>query len=246
MILTIRCPLSPSVGDLLSLPLSRYVGKNKDKTKRKKEQITSRLFVRGPRDNMEQLYIKYREKHMLIKAKTYVEDCRRIERERIEKERLREERRRLRRLQGKGDEEDSNTDKRGWDELLKTQPKRVKLDDDDDDLESDGQGGRRPKKKNDSEAMKKRKLKEQRRMRDIEGVRTTLRKKIVGAMRGVSRSTRAALNPPFSSPISVPSTPKGKQKDGRRSSVKSSASRGRSPSFAASDADFPSSAKGNH
>lgn len=222
------------------------MGKNKDKAKGKKEQITSRLFVRGPRDNMEQLYIKYREKHMLIKAKTYVEDCRRIERERIEKERLREERRRLRRLQGKGDDDDSNADKRGWDELVKNQPKRVKLDDDD-DLESDGQGGRRPKKKNDSEAMKKRKLKEQRRMRDIEGVRMTLRKKIVGAMRGVSRSTRAALNPPHSSPVSVPSTPKGKQKDGRRSSVRSSASRGRSPSLvAASDVDFSSPAKGNH
>ena len=170
---------------------------DKNKLKGKKEQITSRLFVRGPRDNMEQLYIKFREKHMLIKAKTYVEDCRRIERERIERERLREERRRLRRLQGKDGDEDSNADKRGWDELLKNQPKRVKLDDDD-DLESDGQGGTRPKKvKVDSEAMKKRKLKEQRRLRDIEGIRVTMRKKIVGAMRGVSRSTRAALNPPF-------------------------------------------------
>ena len=212
--------------------------------------MTSRSFIRGPRDNMEQLYIKFREKHMLIKAKTYVENCRRIERERIEKERLREERRRLRRLQGKDDDENSNADKRGWDELLINQPKRVKLDDDD-DMESDGEGGRQPKKKNESEAMKKRKLKEQRRMRDIEGVRVTMRKKIVGAMRGVSRSTRAALNPPYSSPVSVPSTPKGQPKDGRRYSVRSSASKGesrpRSPSLAVSDQqDLPSPDRGNN
>ena len=36
------------------------------------------LFVRGPRDNMEQLYVKFREKHMLIRAKAYVEKTRRV------------------------------------------------------------------------------------------------------------------------------------------------------------------------
>ena len=36
------------------------------------------LFVRGPRDNMEQLYVKFREKHMLIRAKAFVEKTRRV------------------------------------------------------------------------------------------------------------------------------------------------------------------------
>ena len=37
--------------------------------KGKTNEITSKLFVKGARDTMEALYIKFREKHMLIRAK---------------------------------------------------------------------------------------------------------------------------------------------------------------------------------
>jgi hypothetical protein len=38
-------------------------------TKGKANEISSKLFVKGNRDTMESLYIKFREKHMLIRAK---------------------------------------------------------------------------------------------------------------------------------------------------------------------------------